>query len=89
MKVDHPVAKRAIDAMFALRVSLRSFDYHTEEDLKSFGLAPVDDEDDVGPLPMVLSSSTMVPLKTVSEVMLSTSPVVLGPLAIVGLVSAP
>lgn len=70
-------------------VSLRSSSYITEEDLKSFGLAFIDDEDDVSPPPMVLSSSIVVPLRTVAEVVPNVSPAALAPLAAVGFTLAP
>lgn len=63
MKANHIAAKRVVDVMLALGVSLRSSDYLTQEDLKSFRLAPVDDEDDVGLSLVVSSSSTVVPLR--------------------------
>lgn len=57
---DHTI-KRLVDAVFALRVSLHSLDYITEVDLKTFRLAPVDD-DEYTSFPSVVSApSAMVP----------------------------
>lgn len=65
-KADCSMAKRIVDATFALGVSLRCADYLMEEDLKSYGLAPID-ENDVSPLhaspnsTIVRSPSEVVP----------------------------
>lgn len=55
------MAKRIVDMAFALGVSLRCIDYLTKEDLKSYGLAPID-EDDVSPLHATLGSIVVRPL---------------------------
>lgn len=52
--------------MFALGVSLHSFDCLTEGDLKSFKLAPLGDEDSISPLLVVSGLSTMA--RTMVEV---------------------
>lgn len=44
-----------------------------EEDLKSYGLSPINDEDNVGPPLMVQSPSTVVPPGAIAEVVLSVS----------------
>lgn len=62
-KVDNPPAKKVIDAVFALRVSLHSLDYIIEEDLRSFGLALMDDYKDSNFLSVV---STLIPVVTLS-----------------------
>lgn len=62
-----------MDVAFALGVSLRYVDYLIEEDLKSYGLAPVKEED-VNPLraslgptimrsPAVKVASSMLPIE--------------------------
>lgn len=48
-KVDHLVAKKIVDAALALYVNLRCIDYLAEEDLRSYRLALID-EDNVSPL---------------------------------------
>lgn len=72
--------------MFALGVSLRSSNYLTKGDLKSFSLALVDDEDYVGSPLMVLSLSTIVPPRTVVKVAPSASLAALALLAAARLV---
>lgn len=52
------MAKRIVDVAFALGVSLHYTDYLTEEDLKSYGLASID-EDDISPLGASLGSTIM------------------------------
>lgn len=46
---NHPGSKRVMDAVFTLGVSLRYDDYLTEEDLKSYRLALIN-EDNISPL---------------------------------------
>lgn len=71
-KADHPVAKRIVDVMFILRVSLRCADYLMKEDLKFYRLAPID-EDDVSP-PLASSGvNTLRPLGIAAEVAPSVS----------------
>lgn len=59
-KADSLEARRVVDDIFALGVSLRSSDYITKEDLRSYELAFVDDENSDGP-PVALSSGIGVP----------------------------
>lgn len=69
--------------MFILGVSLRCADYFCEEDLKSYELTLIDDEDNLGPPPMNLGLSTIVPPRTTVEVARSVLPTkVMLPIAI-------
>lgn len=51
--------------MLALGVSLCSLDYIIDDDLKSFRLAPVDDDEDTSFPSVVSTPSTMVPLRPI------------------------
>lgn len=60
-KVDNPAAKKIVDATFALEVSLLSSYYITKDELRSFGLAPLDDDENNN-FPSVASTpSTAMP----------------------------
>lgn len=74
-KADFSEPRRVVDDVFALKVSLRSSDYITEEDLRSYGLAPVDDENGDGPL-VTPSSGVGVPPSSATDTLLATSPMI-------------
>lgn len=59
-KADHLAAKRVANAMFALVVSLHCANYFAEEDLESYRLAQID-EDDISLPPAASGPSTMMP----------------------------
>lgn len=65
--------KKIVDTVFALGVSLHSSDYITDEDLRSFRLALIDDDDDTNPPLLVSTSSTGMPSRPAAEVTLATS----------------
>lgn len=53
--------------MFSLGVSLQSFDYIIEVNLRTYGLAPVDDDEETGSTPAVSAPTIAVPLKPVGK----------------------
>lgn len=67
-KADLSDARRVVDVAFALGVSLHSSNYITEEDLRSFRLSPVDDDDNTSPPLVVPTLSVGMPPRLAANV---------------------
>lgn len=85
-KVNLLDAKKVVDDVFALGVSLCSSDYITKEDLRSFRLASIDDDNDTSPSsaptsgvgvhPSLATDNPLVtPLMTLPAMLSSASPI--------------
>lgn len=79
-RADHPIAKKVVDVAFALGVSLCCVDYLAEEDMRSYELALIN-EDNVSPLRASPGSNEVRP--SAAKVVSSVSPAKAIPPAVV------